>query len=259
MPRALIRRILVGALLTAAILVAGLGIYEGAYMIWARRTVEYALSGRAGSNTAKDKLKKMGERAVPLIFGEMRDHMGDPDTLSAQFFEGETLLCSMAQDQKQKLDPRIPCLGRVLKNTGEDQHIRKVAMDVIGMLWYSAPATDALAERAVHDPSIEFRADCLVTLARQVAGRAFYTNSGDINPTVVRLLRNASKDHDPRIRSAACYAAGTIVGAAIVRGKNLEWASTLLAGYADDPDPQVRWRYAAEMESVRRIRKKRSP
>lgn len=253
MSKQLSSRILFWPLLAAAILVAVLGIYQGAYMIWARRTVEYALSGGAGSNIPRERLRGLGERAVPLVYDEMRAHPGKD---SNQVFFGAMVLCGMALDGK--LDARIPYLGRVLKDTTEDKTLREWTACIVSKMWYSDHARDALEERALRDPSIEMRASCLGYLGGHAATRAAYTNKPcDLAPRIIAMLDKASKDPDPRIRLGACGAAGELAQWASEHDTSLPWADSILARAAKDPDTGVREDYAAIMHGIRQIEKSR--
>ena len=235
MAKPLIRRICTGVLLTAAIVVAALGVYQTAYRFWARRTCEHALSFRFGADIQRDKLKKMGERAVPLVFAEMRKH---PDRDSNQICFGKGLLRTMARDRR--LDPNVPYIGSVLRNTSEHETIREAAAYVLGAVWYSAPARQALADRALRDPSAEFRAVCLVELGEQAGERASRMNDWQIHPLVISTLTTASKDTDPRIRLAACQTTAGLAYAARDSGTTLAWAESLLADLSRDPNKQTR-------------------
>jgi hypothetical protein len=245
MAKPLIRRICTGVLVTAAILVAALGIYQGAYLLWGRRTVEYALSGRPGCDLAQDKLRKLGERAVPLIFNEMRDHPDGP-----QSDLGRSMLIGMAADRK--LDPQIPYLGRVLVDIDEDAWLRTAASSAIGLMWYSEPARDALVDRILHDPSAEVRASCVGALGCQALARAERTNDWHVHPEVIERLTSASKDRYLHIRIAACWAVAWLAHGGLDHGMTLDWAEAVLAGCAKDSNHEVRRVYADYVRYVRK-------
>lgn len=233
MSKPLIHRICVGALLTAAVAFAGLGVYQTVYWFWAHRIVRTALSFTSPDSVeAFAHLRRMGERAVPLVFDAVRAR---PSRLD----EGKAALQSMADDGW--IDPNVPYVRRVLMNKRENERVRKMASAVL-VYTESSAASLALADCAVSDSSPIIRATCTRALAQQACESLRYKDGSHIHPIVTEVLRRAAQDHDPLVRYAACDATGELALSAEQHKISLPWTRSLLEQCLGDPDLQVRTR-----------------
>lgn len=189
MPKPLIRRVCLIVLTALAVSAVALVLPRAGYWICARQMVSYALSGEPGSSVAAQGISRLGERAVPLVFDEMRTGT-DPD----RFHLGVMALSRMADERR--LDPSAAYARRLLADPSESTDIRYAAAQVLGSLWYSAEAEQALRDQVRQERSASVKGQCISSLNLVTVNRGHCTGKWQVDPRTVELYVSCAGDKD---------------------------------------------------------------
>lgn len=216
-----------------------------------RRTVEQAMSGRAGANTARDRVSRAGEKAIPLIFDVVRD---STDELVPQ----RALLLIMGMVSLHTADPSAPYIRKILANQQEPERIRVLAADMLSEYSESPEPLRALIEHARRDPLEAVRVQCIASLGglalSQVAG------SKSVDRDVQQLFTASIQDKSTKVREQTCGAAIVVAREALYEGIELAWCRQILIQGKHDKEYVVR-KAALDglfiLESIRRKQGKR--
>ena len=196
-----------------------------------QHTVASAMQG----NTADEQhVVSVGEKAIPLVFSEMRSH---PD---AQHWLGAVRLVE-AMVNSGTADDSAPSVRQALRDPHQSTDVRCLAAFLSTLYWNSDTVLQALTDCGANDRSVRVRVRCTSSAGTLVSIRAARKRNWSMDTRLVAFFSSKLKDKDPSVRQAAVDAVCAAANSALVEGRvELPWASSLLSGAKNDPARSVR-------------------